>query len=55
MHNLKIILRRPQKARIKMEATTPGGFAICYNQSHQESLRVALALKATDIHLSELH
>lgn len=56
MNNLNVISERPVNSRIRMEATTPGGqVAIVYNTSYQELLRIALALKATSITMSDVH
>jgi len=54
--NLQTVQTRPIFARIRMEATTPSGnVAIIYNKSHHELLRIALALKATAITMSDIH
>ncbi len=56
MNNLDIIKERPKHARLRMEATTPSGrVAIVYNTSHYELLRIALALKATQITMTAVH
>ncbi len=56
MNDLQVINERPSGARLRMEATTPSGrIAVVYNTSHQQLLRIALALKATSILMSDIH
>ncbi len=56
MNNLDIIKERPANTRLRLEATTPTGrIAVVYNESHYELLRIALAFKATNILISEIH
>jgi hypothetical protein len=53
---LNVIESRPKNARLRMEATRPDGSkSILYNHDHYELLRIALALKATQIVLSDIH
>ncbi len=53
---LNVIEQRPKNARLRMEATKPNGeVMIVYNHDHYHLLRIALAEKATDILLSDIH
>jgi len=50
------IQEKPQNTRLRMEATRPDGSkTIVYNHDHFHLLRIALALKATQIILSDIH
>ncbi len=59
MNTLKtyeVVEQAPIHVRTMMEATTPNGaVAVLYNQTPQEFLRIALALKATSILITDLH
>ena len=46
----------PSNSSNRMEAKTPSGkIAVIYNNSAQELLRIALAIKATEITITVLH
>ena len=54
--NYNVVEKPPVNARNMMEATTPSGrIAVLYDQTPHEFLRIALALKATSILITDLH
>lgn len=50
------VQKRPKNARLRMEITKPNGdLSIFYNHDHFHLLRIALALQATRLIMTDIH